>query len=67
MLPALTPDSGRWNRHFVLLPTLGLDVAFQSCCMHFAELDYHFTLRNLCSVLTVLRDLKLGHRKGASM
>jgi len=56
------PDAGQWDRHFVLVPTLGLDVAFQSCCRHFAELDYRFTLRDLCSVLVVLRDLKLGHR-----
>lgn len=52
----------------MLLPALVLDVAFQSCGMHFAELDYYcFTLRDLGSVLTILRDLKLGHCKEASM
>lgn len=61
------PGAGRWNRHFMLLRTPGLDVAFQSCRMHFAEPDYRFALRDLCSVLTILRDLKLGHRKGALM
>lgn len=42
MLAAAVPDAGQWNRHFVLLPAPGLDVAFQSRCMHFAELDYRF-------------------------
>lgn len=67
VLPAPMPAAGQWNRHFMLLSALGLVVAFRTCYMHFAELGYCFTLRNLGSVVTVLRDLKLGHCKGAFM
>lgn len=49
---------------FLLTP--GLHVVLQSCYMRFAEQDYLFALRNLCSFLTALRDLKVGHCKGAS-
>lgn len=67
VLPAPVPAAGQWNRHFMLLSTLGLVVAFWSCYMRFAALGYCFTLRNLGLVVTVLRALKLGHSKGALM